>query len=91
MFRFVLLGELTGMYVRDFEQAWNTATSIAARKDVVVDISGVTDADAEGVELLSRMRESGARLIATQPAKSEALLRSLGIPVAAPEKRHFGK
>ena len=91
MFRFVLQGDLSGMSVRDFEQAWHTATSVASQKEIVVDISGVTDADVPGIVLLSRMRESGVRLIASLPPKSAALLRSLGIPVAAPETRRFGK
>ena len=90
MFRFVLQGDLSGMSVRDFEQAWHTATSVASQKEIVVDISGVTDADVPAVVLLSRMRESGVRLIAPLPPKSEALLCSLGIPVAAPETRRFG-
>ena len=71
MFRFVLRGDLSGMSVREFEQAWNTATSIATRKEIVVDLSGVANADAAGVELLSRMRESGVRLIPA-PAAPEA-------------------
>jgi len=90
MFRFVLRGDLSGTSVREFEQAWNTATSIATRKEIVVDLSGVTDADAAGVGLLSRMRESGVRLTAMLPPKSEALLRS-GMLLAAPETHHSGR
>ena len=84
MFRFVLSGELIGDRVRDLEHAWNTAQSILAGKELVVDISGITNANPPGVELLSRMRESGARLTAALPPESEEFLRSLGVPVAAP-------
>jgi len=89
-FRFVLRGELAGGRVQDLEQAWTTAKSILAGKEVVVDVSGITDADESGVDLLSRMRESGARLTAALPPKSEELLRSLGLPVAAPSGRRVG-
>jgi len=91
MFRFVLRGSLSGMSVQDLEQSWNTSSSVASQKEIVVDISGVTDADAAGVELLSRMRESGARLIAALPPKSEALLRSIGIPAPEPETHRVGR
>jgi anti-anti-sigma regulatory factor len=84
MFRFVVSGELSGLRAPDLEQAWTTAQSILNGKELVVDVSGLTGADEFGVELLSRMRESGARLTAASPPKSEKLLRSLGLSVAAP-------
>jgi ABC-type transporter Mla MlaB component len=87
MFQFVLRGELIGDRVQDLEHAWNTAKSILAGKELVVDISGITNADPSGVDLLSRMRESGARLTAALPPESEAFLRSLGVPTAAPRGR----
>ena len=86
MFQFVLRGKLIGDRVRDLEEAWNTAKSILAGKELVVDISGIADADPAGADLLSRMRNSGARLTATRPAESEAFLRSLGVPAAAARK-----
>jgi len=64
MFRFELRGDLSGTSVRDFEYAWKTARSIATRKEMVADLSGITNIDAAGVELLSRMRASGVRVIA---------------------------
>jgi ABC-type transporter Mla MlaB component len=90
MFRFVLRGDLSGMSVREFEQAWQTAASIATGKQIVVDLSDVTNADAAGLELLSRMRESGARLIAAPSARSEAFLRT-GMLVGPPEAHHVGR
>jgi ABC-type transporter Mla MlaB component len=83
MFRFVLRGELTGDEVLELEHAWTTAMSILETKELVVDVSGITNADAAGVELLSRMRETGARLSATLPPESAEFVRSMGIPVAA--------
>ena len=90
VYRFVLRGGLTGASVQNLEQAWKTAMSITNKKETVVDISGVTDADASGVELLFRMREAGVRLNGALPLKSELLLRSMGIPVAASGTRRGG-
>ena len=89
-FQFILRGELAGNRVLDLEQSWTTAKSILNGKELVVDVSGITDADESGVDLLSRMRESGARLSAARPPKSQELLRSLGLPVAAPRGRRIG-
>lgn len=90
MFQFVLKGELIGGRVQDLEHAWNTARSILAERELVVDISGVTNADPRGVDLLLRMRDSGARLTAALPPESEGFLRSLGVPMAAPRGRRGG-
>jgi ABC-type transporter Mla MlaB component len=87
-FQFVLRGKLAGNAVRDLEQSWITAQSILGGKELVIDVSGITDADDAGVSLLSRMRESGARLIAAQPSQPEDFLRSLGVPAAAPRRRY---
>ena len=85
-FEFVLRGELTGDAVQSLKHAWTTATSILNGKEVLVDVSALTAADAEGIELLYSMTESGARLRATLPPHSEELLRSLGVLVAAPPR-----
>ena len=84
MFRFVLRGSLTGGCVPELECAWTTAKSILNGRELAVDVSGLTNADPFGVELLSRMRDSGARLTAALPPASEELLRPLGVLVAAP-------
>ena len=89
-FQFVLNGELSGHEVRNLEHAWNTAKSVLHGKELVVDISGITHASTPGVELLSRMRESGARLTAVLPPKSEEVLHALGVPVAALRGRLSG-
>ena len=83
-FEFVLQGELTGNSVQSLEYAWITATSILNGKEVLVDVSALTAADAQGIELLDRMTGSGARLRAALPPHSEGFLRSLGVLVAAP-------
>jgi hypothetical protein len=90
IFRFVLRGHLAGEHVLELEHAWTTARSILQHKELVVDVSGISDADPQGAELLHRMRDAGARLIAALPPKSEEFLRSLGVP-AAPCGRTLGK
>ena len=74
-FKFALHGELTADAVQSLEQAWITAMSILGGKEVLVDVSAVTAADAEGIQLLRRMTASGE------------LLRSLGVSVTAPSRR----
>jgi hypothetical protein len=91
MFRFVLHGNLAGDRVPELEHAWTTAKSILNGRDLMVDVSGITDADELGVDLLSRMRDSGARLAAPLPPASREFLRSLGVPVAAPVGELFRK
>ena len=86
-FEFVLQGELTGNSVQSLEYAWITATSILNGKEVLVDVSALTAADAQGIELLDRMTGSGARLRAALPPHSEEFLRSLGVLVVAPPRR----
>jgi len=83
-FQFVLRGHLAGNRVLDLEHAWITAQSILNGKELIVDISGVTGADQFGVDLLFRMRDSGARLTAALPPRSENFLLSFGLPAAAP-------
>jgi len=72
--------------VQNLEQAWITATSILNGKEVLVDVSALTAADHEGIELLYRMTGSGARLRAALPPHSEEFLRSLGVLLAAPPR-----
>ncbi len=82
-FLFVVTGELSGASVQQLEWSCETAKSILRGKELIVDISGVTDADESGSALLLRMRESGARLTATSPPASEDFVRSFGAPGAA--------
>lgn len=83
-FRFVLRGELIGDHVEGLRHAWTTAQSILGTKELIVDLSGITTADAAGFETLSEMRRSGARLTGeSSPASAESLV-SLGVPAVAP-------
>lgn len=86
-FEFVLQGELTGDAVQSLEQTWITATSVLGGKEVSVNVSSLTAADAEGRSLLTRMTRSGARLTAARPPKSVELLHSLSLLTAVPSRR----
>ncbi|MGJ5820703.1 hypothetical protein [Paludibaculum fermentans] len=61
-FRFQLRGHLDERSARQLECSWLTAQSILGKKDLVVDISGITEVDDVGRKLLNRMRESGAQI-----------------------------
>lgn len=69
-FRFVLRGSLDGLWVRELEHAWISATSVLKAKELIIDVSGLTGADEHGLKLLSRMQESGARLTGGAPPGS---------------------
>ena len=86
-FRFVLRGDLSGDAVQNLDHAWNTAKPTLAGRELVVDVTGIASADSGGIELLWRMRESGARLVAAPQPGSEEVLRALGLPVAALPRR----
>ena len=79
-FRFVLSGDLSGEAVQRLQWAWQTAKSTLNGRELLVDISGVANADPLGLELLCRMRKAGARLVADLPPVSLALLRQFNVP-----------
>jgi hypothetical protein len=79
--RFVLRGNLAGVRVRYLEHAWITATSTLGNRKLLVDVAGLRDADADGMELLSRMRSSGAQLVAGTAPCSTELTGRLSVPV----------
>ena len=81
-FRFVLRGELTEAGAQQLRWAWEAAKSILNGKALSVDISAVTKAEPAGIDLLSRMRKSGARITAVGPPESEELLRLFDIRAA---------
>ena len=84
VFRFVLRGDFSGHSVQQLQWAWETAQSILAGKELILDISGIADADAPGRELLFCMRKAGARLTVSLPPVSTELLQQLGVQVSAP-------
>ena len=85
-FRFVLSGDLSGMAVQQLEWAWETAKSIIGARELIVDISGVANADPVGLELLFRMRKAGASLTADLRPASPELLGQFGVRALEPRR-----
>jgi ABC-type transporter Mla MlaB component len=77
MFRFVLVGELVGESVDELRCAWQTAGSVLKGRELVVDLSGLTNVDAEGLELISRMKDSGARMLSSRAPERPEIRRFL--------------
>jgi anti-anti-sigma regulatory factor len=69
-FRFVLVGALDGASALELQSAWETARSVLRGRELLVDLTGMTTAGPEGLSLLSRMQEAGARLLETQVAEN---------------------
>ncbi|WP_321476577.1 STAS domain-containing protein [uncultured Paludibaculum sp.] len=62
-FRFQLSGPLDAQSARELECSWQTALSILGRKELVVDVGGLTEVDDAGRKLLNRMKDGGARIV----------------------------
>ena len=58
--RFKLDGKLAGPWVDELARTWDSTTSSAERRPIVVNLSEVTFIDADGKKLLARMFQQGA-------------------------------
>src|SRR4051812_42805403 len=79
-FRFVLRGEVTQEDARQLWSAWETAQSITNGRPVVVEVSGITKADAGALEVLIKMQTSGIAITAIRPVVCSELLRCFDLP-----------
>jgi len=70
--RFKLEGKLSGPWVEELRQCWQTASSTTRGRITSLDLSDVDFVDAAGQSLLSEMHRQGVRLDAATP-----LIRSL--------------
>jgi len=57
-------GKLAGPWVMELEKCWREEMNSEPTKRVVVNLAAVSFVDADGRELLSRMRQQGTRLVA---------------------------
>ena len=87
LFRFVLGGNLTSSDAQLLGWAWESARSILDHKELMVDVTRLNNVDPAGIDILSRMQTSGARIVAAQPPQCEELLRFIEISEAAPLRR----
>lgn len=62
---FALEGKLAGPWVKELELCWRSAAGTQQIYPVRVDLSSVTFIDEEGKELLKKMYQEGAKLVAT--------------------------
>ena len=65
--RFKLEGRLSGPWVRELQQCWQTAASTVRDRRTVLDLGEVDFVDPEGQSLLAEMHRGGVRLLATTP------------------------
>jgi ABC-type transporter Mla MlaB component len=88
-FRFQLLGDLEGSAVDELAHAWQTARSIMNGKALIVDLSALGRTDEAGMQLLIRLRDSGARFTFASHPRQLKLERSLGIEEKPPIGREL--
>ena len=62
-FRIRVAGALVEAHVDELEHAWATASSILHNKELVLELDQLHDADPAGLDLLDRLRQTGARLV----------------------------
>jgi len=66
-FRLKLEGRLSGLWVRELELCWQTATSTTEGRKTVLDLREVDFIDPEGQALLAAMHSRGVDLVAVTP------------------------
>jgi hypothetical protein len=75
-FSIELAGALAAEGAKKLEQDWRSACAVVGKKELVVDLSFVTEIDPVGRQLLLRWRSNGATVIANTP-ESRALAESI--------------
>ena len=65
--RLKLEGRLSGLWVHELEQCWQTASSTTQGRKTVVDLGEVDFVDPAGESLLARMHAQGVELVAVTP------------------------
>jgi anti-anti-sigma regulatory factor len=73
---FQLAGKLADPGAAELAQSWTTAASILNGKQLVVDLTKVTEIDASGEHVLDLLGKRGARFITASPP-SDALARKI--------------
>lgn len=62
---FMLEGRLVGAWVKELESCLQGALAAEPRRSIVVNLADVSFVDADGIDLLTRMRRQGVRLAST--------------------------
>ena len=79
--RIEIAGDLTGAGVSSIKHAWRTANSVLSGRDIVVGLTAVAEADADGRGLLLTWHRCGARFIARSMDSRALAERILGVSV----------
>src|ERR1700730_13082545 len=80
-FSIELAGALAAEGAKKLEQDWLGASALIGDKELIVDLSFVTEIDPVGCQLLLRWRGNGATVVANTP-ESRALAESIvGLPL----------
>src|ERR1700693_1641271 len=75
-FSIEVAGTLAAEGAKKLEQDWLSASAVIGKKELVVDLSFVTEIDPVGRQLLLRWRRNGATILANTP-ESRALAESV--------------
>ncbi len=78
--RLILEGRLSGPWVREAEECWQSALAASHDKPMTIDLTDVDFVDASGESLLAAMHRHGARFVAACP-----LTRYLVEQIAGPQ------
>jgi len=89
-FRFQLAGDLSQEAVLDLEQARQTASSIIGRRNLIVDLTGLTSIDAAGRELLKDWHALGAQLTALSSDGQARIQLMTAVPITVAGNRPEG-
>lgn len=79
--RFRLEGRLSGPWVAELRQCWQTAASTTANRATVADLREVDFVDDDGRDLLADMHRAGVRLQAVTPLIQSVVEEACGAPV----------
>ncbi len=60
-----LEGRLAGPWVQELERCWDSTVGTATNHPLTVDLSAVTYVDSDGKDLLKKIHQQGARLVAS--------------------------
>lgn len=87
--RMKLEGKLAHAWVGEAQRMWNDVSTTAMKKEVIVDLSGVSFVDDDGRELLTRIYAGGGKLVGSRPM-IRALIEEIQSNFA-PKRLRFGK
>ena len=62
---FRLEGRLAGLWVQELERCWDSTVGTTMNHSLTVDLSAVTYVDSDGKNLLKKIHQQGAKLVAS--------------------------